>query len=50
MIGDLQRRRVAIAPMSRQGAVVIAEPGRATPLAQHFFDEVRRWLAGEPIS
>jgi len=30
--------------MSRQGAVVIAEPGRATPLAQHFFDEVRRWL------
>ncbi|MFB5172463.1 LysR family transcriptional regulator [Erwinia amylovora] len=46
MIGDLQRRRVAIAPMSRQGAVVIAEPGRATPLAQHFFDEVRRWLAG----
>lgn len=46
MTGGLQRRRVAMPPMSRQGAVVIAEPGRATPLAQHFFDEVRRWLKG----
>ncbi|AUX72815.1 LysR family transcriptional regulator [Erwinia pyrifoliae] len=45
MTRDLRRRRVAIAPMSRQGAVVIAQQGRATPLAQHFFDEVRRWLA-----
>lgn len=44
MSSGLQRRRVAMPPMSRQGAVVIAEPGRATPLAQHFFDEVRRWL------
>jgi len=44
MTSGLQRRRVAMPPMSRQGAVVIAEPGRATPLAQHFFDEVRRWL------
>lgn len=46
MTSGLQRRRVAMPPMSRQGAVVIAEPGRATPLAQHFFDEVRRWLKG----
>lgn len=45
MTSGLQRRRVALPPMSRQGAVVIAEPGRATPLAQHFFDEVRRWLS-----
>jgi len=44
MTSGLQRRRVAMPPMSRQGAVVIAEPGRATPLAQHFFDEVRRGL------
>ena len=46
MTSGLQRRRIAMPPMSRQGAVVIAEPGRATPLAQHFFDEVRRWLKG----
>ncbi|MFK8257283.1 LysR family transcriptional regulator [Erwinia sp. AnSW2-5] len=46
MTSGLQRRRVAMPPMSRQGAVVIAEPGRATPLAQHFFDEVRQWLKG----
>lgn len=44
MPSDVQRCRVVIPPMSRQGAVVIAEPGRATPLAQHFFDEVRRCL------
>lgn len=42
---ELHSRKLAIAPMSRQAAVVIAEPGRATPLAQHFFDEVRRWLS-----
>lgn len=46
MSGELSRRAVAMPPMSRQAAVVIAEPGRATPLAQHFFDEVRRWLMG----
>lgn len=44
MTSGLQRRRIALPPLSRQGAVVIAEPGRSTPLAQHFFDEVRRWL------
>ncbi|WP_034946586.1 LysR family transcriptional regulator substrate-binding protein, partial [Erwinia oleae] len=41
----LQRRPLSIAAMTRQAAVVIAEPGRATPLSQHFFDEVRRWLS-----
>ncbi|RWR03702.1 hypothetical protein ED28_01560 [[Pantoea] beijingensis] len=45
MAPELGCRRLAIAPMSRQAAVVIAEPGWATPLSQHFFDEVRRWLA-----
>jgi hypothetical protein len=45
MTPKLHSRKLAIAPMSRQAAVVIAEPGRATPLAQHFFDEVRRWLS-----
>ncbi|ORM82265.1 LysR family transcriptional regulator [Mixta gaviniae] len=32
----LHRRPLAIAPMARHAAVVIAEPGRATPLSQHF--------------
>lgn len=36
MTPDLQRRPIAIPAMSRHAAVVIAEPGRATPLAQHF--------------
>ncbi|QHM71114.1 LysR family transcriptional regulator [Mixta intestinalis] len=42
---DLHHRPLAIAPMARHAAVVIAEPGRATPLSQHFFDEVRRILS-----
>ncbi|KQN55767.1 MULTISPECIES: LysR family transcriptional regulator [unclassified Erwinia] len=41
MTGELQRRVINVPPMSRQAAIVIAEPGRATPLAQHFFDAVR---------
>lgn len=44
MTPQLQRRPIAIAPMSRHAAVVIAEPGRATPLAQHFFDAAKSWL------
>lgn len=48
MISGLQSRRLEIMPMSRQAAVVIAEPGRATPLSQHFFDDVRRWLSAVP--
>ncbi|MFC0139153.1 LysR family transcriptional regulator [Erwinia mallotivora] len=45
MMSTLQSRLLAIAPMSRQAAVVVAAPGRATPLAQHFFDWIRQWLA-----
>ncbi len=45
MTPELQSRVLDIAPMSREAAVVIAEPGRATPLSQHFFDEVRRWAS-----
>lgn len=44
MMPELHSRKLLIEPMARHAAVVIAEPGRATPLAQHFFDEVRRWL------
>ena len=45
MTPELKSRQLLIAPMTRHAAVVIAEPGRATPLAQHFFEEVRRWLS-----
>ncbi|ANI29343.1 LysR family transcriptional regulator [Yersinia entomophaga] len=41
----LMRRPVNIVSMSRRAAVVVAEPGRVTPLAQHFFDAAREWLA-----
>lgn len=44
MMPQLQWRAVAIPPMSRHVALVIAEPGRATPLAQHFFDVAKVWL------
>jgi DNA-binding transcriptional LysR family regulator len=44
MMPELQRRPVTIAAMSRHAAVVTAEPGRASPLAQHFFDAARGWL------
>lgn len=40
----LQQRAITLPPMARQAALVIAEPGRATPLAQHFFDEARGLL------
>lgn len=45
MLHHLARRPIYIAPMGRQAALVIAEPGRASPLSQHFFDEARRHLA-----
>ncbi|BAN96410.1 lysR family transcriptional regulator [Plautia stali symbiont] len=45
MLHHLARRPIDIAPMGRQAALVIAEPGRASPLSQHFFDEARRHLA-----
>ncbi|WP_336749364.1 LysR family transcriptional regulator [Pantoea vagans] len=43
-IQGLQQRGITLPPMARQAALVIAEPGRATPLAQHFFDEARGQL------
>lgn len=45
MTPELNSRKLIIEPMARHAALVIAEPGRATPLAQHFFDGVRRWLS-----
>lgn len=47
MTPELHRRTIDIPPMPRQGAVVIAAPSRATPLSQHFFDEVKRSLSHE---
>nr|WP_255697847.1 MULTISPECIES: LysR family transcriptional regulator [unclassified Pantoea] len=44
MLQHLVRRPIEMAPMGRQAALVIAEPGRASPLAQHFFDEARAHL------
>lgn len=40
----LHQRPIQLQPMAREAALVIAEPGRATPLAQHFFDEARGQL------
>lgn len=48
MTPALRRRPLAIAPMSRHAALVVAEPGRATPLAQHFFDAAQTWLRRQP--
>lgn len=42
----LQHRLIHVAGMARQAALVIAEPGKATPLSQHFFDEARGHLPG----
>jgi hypothetical protein len=44
LMQNLARRPIEMAPMGRQAALVIAVPGRASPLAQHFFDEARRHL------
>lgn len=44
MTPELAWRPLALTPMSRHGAVVIAEAGRATMLAQHFFDAAQHWL------
>lgn len=44
MTPALRHRPLAIAPMSRHAALVVAESGRATPLAQHFFDAAQSWL------
>lgn len=44
MRGQLGQCVLDIPQMSRQGAMVIAGSGRATPLTQHFFDEARTLL------
>ncbi|RJT44068.1 LysR family transcriptional regulator [Rahnella woolbedingensis] len=41
----LKRCPLDITPMSRHAALVVAEGGRATPLAQHFFTAAGVWLA-----
>ncbi|CNI02193.1 MULTISPECIES: LysR family transcriptional regulator [Yersinia] len=45
----LQRRPVDIPKMNRHAAVVVAEPGRVTPLAQHFFDVAKEWLSTHEV-
>lgn len=45
----LKRCPLDITPMSRHAALVVAEAGRATPLAQHFFTAARVWLAEQQI-
>lgn len=45
MTPALKRCPLDIAPMSRHAALVVAEAGRATPLAQHFFGAASQWLA-----
>ncbi|MFD3246856.1 LysR family transcriptional regulator [Rahnella aquatilis] len=41
----LKRCPLDITPMSRHAALVVAEAGRATPLAQHFFTAAGLWLS-----
>ncbi|PIJ51864.1 LysR family transcriptional regulator [Erwinia sp. OLTSP20] len=41
MMPALQTLPLEITPMARYGALAIAAPGRATPLAQRFFDAAR---------
>ncbi|MBF7982027.1 MULTISPECIES: LysR family transcriptional regulator [Rahnella] len=40
----LKRCPLDITPMTRHAALVVAEPGRATALAQHFFTAAGLWL------
>ncbi|WP_459175598.1 LysR family transcriptional regulator [Ewingella americana] len=44
----LQRCPLDIPPMSRHAAMVVAEAGRATSLAQHFFNAAALWIARQP--
>jgi len=44
----LKRCPLDIPPMSRHAALVVAEAGRATPLAQHFFNSAALWIAQQP--
>ncbi len=44
----LKRCALDIPPMGRHAAMVVAEAGRATPLAQHFFNAAALWIAQQP--
>ncbi|MFC3395438.1 LysR family transcriptional regulator [Brenneria rubrifaciens] len=44
MTPALRVRPIALPPMRRLAAIVVAQSGRATPLAQNFFDAARDWL------
>jgi len=46
----LKRCPLDITPMSRHAALVVAEGGRATPLAQHFFTAAGVWLAQQALN
>jgi hypothetical protein len=46
----LKRCPLDITPMSRHAALVVAEAGRATPLAQHFFTAAGLWLAQQALN
>lgn len=47
MTPELTLRPLQFPPMRRQPAVVIAQAGRATPLAQNFFDVAQQWLRAQ---
>ncbi|MGI8465287.1 LysR family transcriptional regulator [Pectobacterium punjabense] len=47
MTPALTLRPLQFPPMRRQPAVVIAQAGRATPLAQNFFDVAQQWLQAQ---
>ncbi|MEE3663548.1 LysR family transcriptional regulator [Brenneria sp. g21c3] len=44
MTPALKLRAVTLPAMRRQAAIVVAPPGKVTPLAQNFFDAARQWL------
>ncbi|ACS85509.1 LysR family transcriptional regulator [Musicola paradisiaca] len=46
MTPALSQRPLTLPAMSRQGAVAIAQHGRATILAERFFEVARHWLKG----
>ncbi|TCV99876.1 LysR family transcriptional regulator [Biostraticola tofi] len=47
MTPDLCFRTIALSPMKRQTAIVIAEAGRATPLAKTLFEFAGQWLLSQ---
>jgi DNA-binding transcriptional LysR family regulator len=47
MTPALTLRPLQFPPMRRRAAVVVAQAGRATPLAQNFFDAAQQWLQAQ---